>query len=89
MMIRPQLLSSVTPAAAGLTPVELRRAVLASSIGRWIARIRSERRIRRGSDELMACDDRMLADVGVRRADIGYVARYGRLPRHGPDGVRR
>jgi uncharacterized protein YjiS (DUF1127 family) len=57
-------------------------------IGRYVASVSAERRIRRGIQELKTCDDRLLADMGVYRADIEHVARYGRLPRRGPDGRR-
>jgi uncharacterized protein YjiS (DUF1127 family) len=55
---------------------------------RWVEWIRSERRIRRATHELMAMDDRMLADIGLSRADLAYGARYGRLPGREPDGVQ-
>jgi len=64
------------------------RTALAEWIGRCVASIGAERRIRRGIHELMSHDDRMLADIGLSRADIEHVARYGRLPRRGPDGCR-
>jgi uncharacterized protein YjiS (DUF1127 family) len=50
------------------------------AIKRLIARIRNERRIRRAVDELMALDDRTLADIGLTRGDVERVVRYGRFP---------
>jgi uncharacterized protein YjiS (DUF1127 family) len=44
---------------------------------RLIAWFRNERRIRRGIDELMALDDRMLSDIGLTRGSIEHAARYG------------
>jgi uncharacterized protein YjiS (DUF1127 family) len=65
-----------------------RRTALAALTARWIARIRKERRIRRGIEEMMALDDRMLRDIGVSRSDVAYVARYGRWPWRMDDDVR-
>lgn len=56
-----------------------RGALLGNLMRRSIARIRSARRTRRGRHELMALDDRMLADIGVSRGDIEYAVRYGRV----------
>ena len=58
-----------------------RHAMSVRSIKLWIAWIRQQRRTRRSADQLHALDDHMLADIGLNRADIDYVARYGRLPR--------
>jgi uncharacterized protein YjiS (DUF1127 family) len=44
---------------------------------RLIAWFSNERRIRRGIDELMALDDRMLSDIGLTRGSIEHAARYG------------
>jgi uncharacterized protein YjiS (DUF1127 family) len=45
---------------------------------RWLFdRIRTELRIRRGIKELQALDDRMLADIGLRRGQIDAAARHG------------
>jgi uncharacterized protein YjiS (DUF1127 family) len=62
------------------------RAALVDSIRWLIARIRTRQRIRRGIDELTALDDRMLADIGLSRAEILYSAQFGRLPNRGRDG---
>jgi uncharacterized protein YjiS (DUF1127 family) len=63
------------------------RAMLVSSIGRYIAWLNAKRKIRRGIEELTTHDDRMLADIGLSRGDVEYAARFGRLRRRGPDGV--
>jgi hypothetical protein len=63
-------------------------AVLLNWSKAWIERIRSERRIRRGMDELMGVDDRMLADVGLSRGNLAYAVRYGHLPGRGPNGAQ-
>jgi uncharacterized protein YjiS (DUF1127 family) len=57
--------------------VGLRHAALVKAIERWIARIRAERRIRRGIEELMTLDDRTLSDIGLARGSIAYAVRYG------------
>ncbi len=54
--------------------------MLAKSIKRRTEWMRVERRSRRGIDDLMALDDRMLADIGLTRGDVAHVARYGQLP---------
>jgi uncharacterized protein YjiS (DUF1127 family) len=58
---------------------------LASGGARWLhqikrltAWIRYERRIRRDINELMALDDRMLADIGLSREQVPHAARHGR-----------
>jgi uncharacterized protein YjiS (DUF1127 family) len=45
---------------------------------RLTAWIRNKRRIHRGMKELMALDDRMLADIGLTRAQVEHAARRGR-----------
>jgi len=44
-------------------------------IGRWIAGVREELRVRRVMAELEALDDHMLKDIGLTRCGISYVAR--------------
>ncbi len=51
------------------------------SLKRPFSWIRSEYRTRRNIDALLELDDRALADIGLGRSDILYVARYGRPPR--------
>jgi len=53
-------------------------AVLLRAIKRGIAQIREHRRLRRDTDVLLALDDRMLADIGLRRCEVEYAARHGR-----------
>jgi uncharacterized protein YjiS (DUF1127 family) len=65
------------------------RNVLVKSIGRGFAWIASRRRMRHDIDALMALDDRMLADIGLGRGDVEYVARYGRLPDRPEDRLGR
>jgi uncharacterized protein YjiS (DUF1127 family) len=65
---------------------------IARVIRQLIVWTRSERRIRGGIDELRALDDHLLADLGLNRGHIEYVAyasRYGRLPKGWNDGLCR
>jgi uncharacterized protein YjiS (DUF1127 family) len=57
---------------------------VARAIRRLIASIRCERRSRGAIGEWRALDDRVLADLGLTRAHIGYAeyaARRGKLPK--------
>jgi hypothetical protein len=72
----------------GGSPVVAGWAVLLSWSKGWIEHIRSERRIRRGMDELIALDDRMLADIGLSRVDLAYAVRYGTLPSRDAPGAQ-
>jgi uncharacterized protein YjiS (DUF1127 family) len=47
-----------------------------------IAQIMEHRRMRRDAWALLAMDDRILADIGLRRGEVEYAARYGRRPGH-------
>jgi len=47
-------------------------------IRRSIAWLKSRRQIRRAVNELLALDDRMLADIGVSRGEIFNAVRHGR-----------
>jgi uncharacterized protein YjiS (DUF1127 family) len=51
--------------------------LLASWIIRSIAWLEARHRTRRAVVELMAMDDRMLADIGVSRGEILHAARHG------------
>ena len=53
-------------------------AALARPIKQGIAWIGSRRRLHRDIKELMALDDRILRDIGLRRGEVEYAARYGR-----------
>jgi len=53
---------------------------LAKAVRQWTERKRLKRLNRRGIGELMAADDRLLADVGLRRGDVECAGRHGRLP---------
>jgi uncharacterized protein YjiS (DUF1127 family) len=70
--------SSVTP-ARGYTVSA--KALLFYPIERLASWISSERAMRRGAAELRAMDDRLLADIGLTRDMVEYLARYGTLPR--------
>ena len=52
--------------------------VVTAIVARIVAAIAEELRIRRDMRELRAMDDDMLEDIGLTRADIGSVVRYGR-----------
>jgi uncharacterized protein YjiS (DUF1127 family) len=73
---------TVSPYEYRARPIELSTeswtTIVMEPIKRAISRIGSERRIRRDIGELMALDDRMLADLGVSRSNIEYVVRHGR-----------
>jgi uncharacterized protein YjiS (DUF1127 family) len=65
---------------------------VARAIKRLIGRIRCERRSRGGIGELRSLDNRLLADIGLTRAHIGYAeyaSRYGRLPKGWNNGLCR
>jgi uncharacterized protein YjiS (DUF1127 family) len=51
---------------------------LQRAIEQVTARIRAINRLRRGTAELMALDDRMLADIGLSREEIEPAMRFGR-----------
>lgn len=51
---------------------------LARPIRQGIGRIAARRRLHRAVKEMMALDDRILRDIGLRRCDIELAARFGR-----------
>ena len=55
-----------------------RRALRLAQLARLIAWFRREVRIRHTINELAALDGRQLADIGVSRGSIEFVARHGR-----------
>jgi uncharacterized protein YjiS (DUF1127 family) len=63
--------------SAGLNSKSWLAALVA--IKRGIAWIEVRRQQRRAMKELMALDDRLLADIGLRRGQIEYMAQYGHL----------
>jgi uncharacterized protein YjiS (DUF1127 family) len=52
--------------------------VVTRIVARIAAAIAEELRIRRDMRQLMEMDDSMLKDIGLTRADIASVVRYGR-----------
>jgi uncharacterized protein YjiS (DUF1127 family) len=65
--------------AAALSSAGSCRALLVNSIKQLIAWIRSTDRMRRAIHELMALDDRILADISLSRGGVMYAARHGSL----------
>jgi len=63
-------------------------ALLLKSIKRRFAQFREHRRNRRDLPLLIALDDRTLADIGLHRSDLAYIARYGRPPSDTSTGDR-
>lgn len=53
-------------------------ALLANLVRRSVAWLKARRQMRRAIDELMAFDDRTLADIGLSRGEIPYAVRRGR-----------
>jgi uncharacterized protein YjiS (DUF1127 family) len=47
-------------------------------LARWLTHMRQERQVRRATADLMALDDRLLADIGLCRDQITYAVRHGR-----------
>jgi uncharacterized protein YjiS (DUF1127 family) len=71
------IIDSPAPSTSRTGAVQSWHAVLVKSIKRGIAQIREHRRLCRDTDELLARDDRLLADIGLRRCELEY-ARHGR-----------
>ena len=71
------------PSASRAGAVQSWHAVLVKSIKHGIARVREHRRLRRDTDDLLARDDRLLADIGLRRCELEYARTAGasRIPR--------
>ena len=61
---------------------------LARPFKQGIARIAARRELHRAVKELMALDDRILRDIGLRRSDIELAARFGRSFDHYKDRLR-
>jgi uncharacterized protein YjiS (DUF1127 family) len=51
---------------------------IASGVKGWAAARTARRRLRHAERQLQSLDDRILDDIGVKRGDIGWVARQGR-----------
>lgn len=66
--------------AGGAVESEPWWSTLMRPVRHWLVQIKQKRRIRRDIAKLMELDDRMLADIGLSRADIQYVVRNDRLP---------
>jgi len=49
-----------------------------SLVTRLLGWVKAARETRRATRELMALDDRLLADIGVRREEIEYAVLFGR-----------
>ena len=77
-------LSIVDTQTTDLKPIERESwmAALWRVARRAITKFAKWRRVRRDTKTLLMMDDRLLADIGLRRSDVEYLARYGRLPDH-------
>jgi uncharacterized protein YjiS (DUF1127 family) len=53
-------------------------AALTRPIRHGIAWIGSQRRLHRNVRELLALDDRLLRDIGLRRSEVEHAVRHGR-----------
>jgi uncharacterized protein YjiS (DUF1127 family) len=75
------------PAPSGVKPIMgwSRLTVLPRLAKQQIVRIMERSRMRRDASALLAMDDRILADIGLRRGEIEYAARYGRRPADSSD----
>jgi len=56
------------------------RVTLLKLVQRWISQFREHRQNRRDLLILRELDDHALADIGLRRGDLAYIARYGKAP---------
>jgi uncharacterized protein YjiS (DUF1127 family) len=69
--------STSNTGAVQLLPVRLMKSLM-----RGISQFTERRRNRRDLPILLALDDHALADIGLHRSDLGYIARYGKAPPH-------
>ena len=57
-------------------------AMLLRWLGRGVSQFRKRSLNRRDLPLLRDLDDHMLADIGLHRSDLAYIARHGTLPRY-------
>jgi uncharacterized protein YjiS (DUF1127 family) len=65
----------VSPRGSRATAPAARPAILTAIVVRGVAWVRQRLRLRRDTAKLLALSDHLLADLGVRRDQIGLVAR--------------
>jgi uncharacterized protein YjiS (DUF1127 family) len=65
----------VSPRESRATVPAARPAILTTIVVRGVAWVRQRLRLRRDTAKLLALSDHLLADLGVRRDQIGLVAR--------------
>jgi uncharacterized protein YjiS (DUF1127 family) len=65
----------VSPRRSRATAPAARPAILTTIVVRGVAWVRQRQRLRRDTAKLLALSDHLLADLGVRRDQIGLVAR--------------
>ena len=64
--------------ASNLDTVPPWRVLILDAVKRRIAWIGAEHRMSQALKELSALDDRLLADIGLRRSELAHAARRGR-----------
>jgi uncharacterized protein YjiS (DUF1127 family) len=71
-----------SPDRSGSTAGRRWPALLLDLLGRGLRNVRQRRRYRRDLPVLLELDDHMLADIGLHRSDLAYIARHGTPPRY-------